>query len=340
VKRAGALLIVVAALVVTSSPLLAEPVTPSAHPSIAFDLPAQCHLRDDCWVVNYVDVDPGVAAADFQCRSRTYDGHDGIDLAVRDRAVMAQGVPVVATARGIVRRMRDGMADRGLSDAASREAIAGQECGNGVVIEHGEGWETQYCHLQQGSVRVTVGQFVESGQQLGNIGLSGKTEFPHVHLTVRHQGKVIDPFTGLPQSAGCGGGGASLWRDPRIVYEDVALYHAGFSGTVPRVQAIRDGLLDPPTLSAEADALVLWVDIFGVQVDDRLHFRLLTPDGHTLLDREDHLDKTQARYFAYAGIRRQGSRWPVGTYRGEVTLRREREPAHIVQTRVIMIPIQ
>jgi hypothetical protein len=253
---------------------------------------------------------------------------------------MAQGVPVVAAAPGIVRRMRDGMADRGLSNAASREAIAGQECGNGVVIEHGEGWETQYCHLQQGSVRVTVGQSVERGQQLGNIGLSGKTEFPHVHLTVRHRGKVIDPFTGLPQSAGCGGGGASLWRDPRIVYEDVALYHAGFSGTVPRSEAIRDGVLGPPTLPAEADALVLWIDIFGVQADDRLHFRLLTPDGRTLLDREDRLDKTQARYFAYAGIKRQGSRWPAGTYRGEVTLRRERDAADIVQTRVVTISIQ
>jgi hypothetical protein len=120
----------------------------------------------------------------------------------------------------------------------------------------------------------------------------------------------------------------------------VVFYHAGFAEAVPQVEAIRDGLLGPPKLSAEADALVLWVDIFGVQVDDRLHFRLLTPDGRTLLDREDRLDKTQARYFAYAGIKRQGERWPVGTYRGEVTLRRERDSAYIVQTRVVTISIQ
>lgn len=339
-KSAGALLIVLAALVMTPRPLLADPVIADRQEPISFDLPAQCRLRDNCWVVNYVDVDPGVAATDFQCRPRTYDGHDGIDLAVRDRAFMAQGVAVVAAASGAVRRVRDGMPDEGLSNAVSGQEAIGRECGNGVVIEHDEGWETQYCHLQQGSLRVAVGQSVERGQQLGLIGLSGKTEFPHIHFTVRHRGAVIDPFTGRPQSAGCGAGGPSLWRDPSVAYEDVALYHAGFSETVPRIEAIRDGILGPPTLSADADAMVLWIDIFGVQAEDRLRFRLLAPDGRTLLDREDHLDKTQARRFAYAGIRRQGDRWPVGTYRGEVTLRRDRDATLIVQTREVTVPIQ
>ena len=336
----GAIPVVVAALVVTSSPVLADPETASRQSPISFDLPAQCRLGDDCWVVNYVDVDPGAAATDFQCRSRTYEGHDGVDLAVCDRAVMAQGVPVVAAAPGTVRRVRDGMPDHGLSDAASHNAPASRECGNGVVIEHDKGWETQYCHLQQGSLRVAAEQSVGRGQQLGLIGLSGKTEFPHVHFTVRHRGTVTDPFTGRPQSAGCGVKGASLWRDPSVAYEDVALYHAGFAEAVPQVEAVRDGVLGPATLSADADAVVLWIDIFGVQAGDWLKFRLLAPDGRTLLDREDRLDKTQGRYFAYAGIRRQGSRWPAGTYRGEVTLRREREATHIVQTRVVTIPIQ
>jgi hypothetical protein len=315
-------------------------VIPNPQEPISFDLPAQCHLRDDCWVVNYVDVDLSVAARDFQCQARTYNGHDGIDLAVRDRAVMAQGVPVVAAAPGTVRRVRDGLPDQGLSNAESREAVAGRECGNGVVIAHNEWWETQYCHLQQGSLRVAAGQSVGRGQQLGLIGLSGKTEFPHVHFTVRHRGTVIDPYTGRPQSAGCGVKGVSLWRGLSVTYEDVALYHAGFAEKVPQVEAVRDGVPGPATLSAEAAALVLWIDIFGLQAGDRLHFHLVAPDGRTLLDREDRLNKTQARYFAYAGIRRQGSRWPAGTYRGEVTLRREREAAHIVQTRVVTIPIQ
>ena len=339
-RRAGSLLIVVAALVVSSSPVSANPVIANRQEPIALDLPALCRLGDDCWIVNYVDVDGGSEARDFQCRACTYNGHDGIDLAVRDRAVMVRGVPVVAAAPGTVRRVRDGVPDHAMSQAAAREARAGQECGNGVVIEHAEGWDTQYCHLRQGSLRVAVGQSVERGQKLGHIGLSGKTEFPHVHLTVRHHGAVIDPFTGRLPSVGCGSGGASLWRDAAVRYEDVALYHAGFAESVPRAAAIRDGLFDQATMAAEAESLVLWVDIFGVQAGDRLQFQLLAPDGHLILDRADRLGKTQARYFGYAGIRRQGGRWPAGSYRGEITLQREQEAVPLVHTRTVTIAVQ
>lgn len=339
-KRTGALLIVVTVFVTMPGPFSADPVRAQRQEAMSFDLPASCRLGDNCWVVNYVDVDPSAAARDFQCQARTYNGHDGIDLAVRDRAVMAQGVPVVAAAPGTVRRVRDSLPDQGISNAKSREAVVGRECGNGVVVEHDEGWETQYCHLQQGSLGVVVGQSVARGERLGNIGLSGKTEFPHVHFTVRHRGTVIDPFTGQPQSGECGVKETSLWRDPSVTYEDVALYHAGFTEKVPQVEAIRDGLLGPVTLPADADALVLWIDIFGVQAGDRLHFHLVAPDGRTLLDREDRLDKTQARYFAYAGIRRQGSRWPAGIYRGEVVLRRERDAASIARTRDMTIQVK
>ena len=53
----------------------------------AFVLPVACHPGKDCWVVNYVDVEPAMGAArDFRCHARTYDGHKGTDFAVRDMA--------------------------------------------------------------------------------------------------------------------------------------------------------------------------------------------------------------------------------------------------------------
>src|SRR6266511_4821866 len=159
------------------------------------DLPLVCRLGETCWVANYVDVDPTEAARDFRCKGRTYNTHDGTDFAIRDRGVMEQGVPVVASAPGIVRRVRDGVEDAALTDQASRTRIAGRECGNGVVLEHDGGWQTQYCHLRRGSIQVRVGERVERGSRLGMVGLSGKTEFPHVQLTVRRNGQVIDPFT-------------------------------------------------------------------------------------------------------------------------------------------------
>jgi len=313
----------IAACLVASGPLFAaDESRPASSPPFMLDLPAQCTVGENCWVVNYVDVDPGPLAKDLHCEARTYQGHDGTDLAIRDRASMEEGLAVLAAATGTVRRVRDGIADLGLSDAQSRDAVAGRECGNGVVIEHGDGWETQYCHLKQHSLRVRSGQAIEHGTPLGLIGLSGKTEFPHVHLTVRHHGVVIDPFTGLPNDAGCGRPGQSLWRDPRVAYEDVALYSAGFSGTEPKAEDIRRGGSDRTTMPADAPALVLWVDMFGVKAEDRLRFRITAPDGRILVDQTQRVERTQARRFAFAGRRRQGPSWPAGPYEGEILLQR------------------
>ena len=70
----------------------------------------------------------------------------------------------------------------------------------------------QYCHMMRGSIAVKTGDPIATGQTLGLVGLSGRTEFPHVHLQVMKDRKVIDPFVGLGQNAKCGLGKAPLWR--------------------------------------------------------------------------------------------------------------------------------
>ncbi len=296
---------------------------PSLDP-FELGLPLECRLGETCWVANYVDVDPATTAHDFRCHARTYQGHDGTDFAIRDLSVMAAGVPVRASAPGVVRSVRDGMADVALTDALSRERIAGRECGNGVVLDHEQGWQTQYCHVRRGTVRVKRGERVAHGQELGLVGLSGQTEFPHVHVTVRHQGQVIDPFTGQSSIAGCGRGGTSMWHtDQPVSYEPFALYHAGVAGSSPQIDAIRAGKIEDPPPSATSAALVLWVDILGVEAGDRLRFHLTGPDGVVVLDHVTAIAKTQARHFAFAGARRNADLWTPGTYRGEITLVRE-----------------
>lgn len=339
VSRSLHILILLIALLTSPSHLLADQALPDSSNAIALDLPAQCQSGETCWAVNYVDVDSSVAAKDFQCHERTYNGHDGIDLAIPDRGVMERGVSVIAAAPGTIRQVRDGAADVGLSKANSREAIAGRECGIGVVIDHGHGWETQYCHLKQHSMRITIGERVEQGSELGLIGLSGKTEFSHVHLTVRLDGQIIDPFTGRPREAGCGAPNHSLWRDPRITYEDVVLYHAGFASEEPQIDAIRGGHAVADALSADAATLVLWVDIFGVQANDRLRVQITTPDGCVILDRELRIDRTQARRFMFAGLRRQSPHWPSGTYHGAIRLQRGPELNALIKTRAVNVQI-
>ena len=302
--------------------------TADAPAAIALGLPLQCRPGATCWVANYVDVDPGPGMTDFRCGARSYDGHDGVDFAIRDRGVMAVGVPVVASAAGTIRNIRDGMEDTGLLVPGARSALKGKECGNGVVIDHDDGWQTQYCHLRKSSIIVKPGASVPTGTILGAVGMSGWAEFPHVHLAVRHLGTEVDPFTGLSAGTVCGQPAASLWRkDLQLEYEPAALYNAGFSAGPPDIQRIRAGNASAEPVTALSPALVLWVEILGVAQGDLVRFGITGPDGAALLTREQQVDKTQARRYIFMGKRRTRATWPAGEYRGKVTLIRARQGA-------------
>src|SRR5215217_8637787 len=98
-------------------------------------------------------------------------------------AAQARGVAVVAAAPGKVLRIREGVADVSVRQvgAAAVDAIG---CGNAVAIDHGAGWLSAYCHMARGSVRVKAGDTVTTGQPIGKVGLSGLTEFPHLHFEI------------------------------------------------------------------------------------------------------------------------------------------------------------
>jgi murein DD-endopeptidase MepM/ murein hydrolase activator NlpD len=188
--------------------------------AVELGLPVDCTPGRDCFIQNYVDNDPGPGRRDYACGPLSYDGHVGTDFRVPDRAAMLRGVAVVAAAPGVVRATRDGMADISIRETG-REAVAGREAGNSVLIDHGDGWETQYSHLRRDSVRVHPGDRVKAGAVLGLIGLSGLTEFPHVHFEVRHKGRPLDPFVGSEPVA-CGASGPGLWRAEireRVAYQ-------------------------------------------------------------------------------------------------------------------------
>ncbi|MEX5282166.1 M23 family metallopeptidase [Nitrospira tepida] len=300
---------------------------------LALSLPLDCRLTETCWVANYVDVNPGAQAQDFHCQPRTYDGHDGVDFAIRDLDQMHRGVSVIAAVSGTVRAIRNDMEDVLLEHDAAGRSITGRECGNGVVMDHDGGWQTQYCHLRRDSVRVRVGERVARGSELGLVGISGKTTFPHLHLTVRHNGKIVDPFTGLGLGAGCRSQGRSLWAEPQsIPYEEVALYNLGLSDEPPRIADIRRGQARQPGLDRTAQRLVLWVDLFGVQKGDRVRLRITGPHDQSLLDYEQVIDRTRARQFLFAGRSRTAPEWVEGLYNGEVILRRT-HPEKVFTTR-------
>jgi murein DD-endopeptidase MepM/ murein hydrolase activator NlpD len=302
----------------------AEPAPATAAPP-ELQLPIRCRPGHDCWLVNLVDLDPGPGVRDYLCRRYTYDGHKGTDIAVRDMRAVAAGVDVVAAAPGVVRGARDGMTDIDVS-VAGKDSVKGRECGNGVVIDHGGGWETQYCHMRKGSVVVKRDDKVVAGQKLGSVGHSGEAEFPHLHLSVRHDGQIVDPFVGIGRQANCGLGPKPLWRAEalnQLTGAMTAVFHVGFHDGKPEARDARNGVIGTPALDRAAEALVLWADIYWPDAGDELRLRIVGPDGRPVIDKAATIETTQARRFAFVGKKRTAAAWPAGDYLGEVTLVRD-----------------
>lgn len=286
---------------------------PALAGDIVLDLPVACTLGESCYIQHYLDRDPGPGAGDFGCGSATYEGHDGTDFALPTLADMARGVAVLAAAPGRVRAVRDGEADGAHAGGAD---VGGKECGNGVVIDHEGGWQTQYCHLKQGSVTVRPGQELAAGAPLGQVGMSGLADFPHLHLALRRDGEDIDPF--LPEAAaGCTmAPPQALWRSP-LPYVGGGLLQIGLSGAAPDYAQIKAGRSAAPAPATDAPALILWAYGFDSRAGDVIGFDITGPGGFAF-SHEAAIEKPQALFLRYGGKRAPPGGFAPGLYRATV----------------------
>lgn len=99
--------------------------------------------------------------------------HKGIDLGA------PRGTPVQAIADGTVSYAKGGF----------------RLCGTGVKLNHGGGYESVYCHLDEIAAGITTGGTVMRGQTIGYVGNTGnaRTTGPHLHFEIRRNGSSIDP---------------------------------------------------------------------------------------------------------------------------------------------------
>lgn len=130
--------------------------TEVATPPVRFDLPAKGRVSANFGLKRYFNEQPRKP-------------HSGIDIAA------PVGTPVVAPAPGLV-------------------VEVGEYFFNGrtVFIDHGQGLISMYNHLHR--VQVSPGTPVERGQQIGEIGATGRVTGPHLHWSVSLNNARVDPM--------------------------------------------------------------------------------------------------------------------------------------------------
>lgn len=94
--------------------------------------------------------------------------HKGMDIAA------SAGTPILAPRAGIV--------------AATGNYYFN---GNTVIVDHGQGYITMYCHLRE--IGVDEGQVVATGDNLGDVGATGRVTGAHLHFGTYLNGTAVDP---------------------------------------------------------------------------------------------------------------------------------------------------
>ena len=106
---------------------------------------------------------------------------------------------VLATADGVVVYARDDLPNGSPSDLHQRgfPDLLYQFPGNTIIIDHGNGEYTFYCHLNPGTKRVKVGDPVKQGQVIALLGYSNAGPMPHLHWQFM-DGPALYSAAGIP----------------------------------------------------------------------------------------------------------------------------------------------
>ena len=205
------------------------------------------------WPVS-ADIDIAVG---WNYEDGSYHGAADFELAI--------GGAVHAVAAGTVTRVLDGCRGSHLEGAADACSL-GDNCpiyrrggttahdGNIIVIDHGNGVTTRYCHLRAGGITVRPGDTVTQGQTIAASGASGEVLKPHLHFELNINGNPADPAAYLTRRTS-----PIANHNPVILLEAA---EAPVNGTLK----VRGWAYDPDNLSAPLETAIYIIQSDGSEI--------------------------------------------------------------------------
>jgi len=201
-------------------------------------MPSYSEVTDFYITNNFVDQNMAATnIGDFNCRTRTYDGHQGIDIDLWPftwSMMDNNHVAAIAAAPGRVVVVSVHRNNENNCNQAGQDST-----GNYIAIRHADSSTSYYFHLRTNSAQVTVGQQVVAGQVLAFVGSSGFSSNPHLHFEVNRNAVIFPQLAGLidPYWNTCNILNATSWWQSQKPYNEPAIVRVMSHGSRPSLTA-------------------------------------------------------------------------------------------------------
>lgn len=246
---------------------------------LRLQFPVNCTLGEDCFILFYPDAYNTSRQADHKCGLRTFDQNQATVITSHSIQQMLNGIAVLAAADGKVTKVRK---DSELSDDDNQYIKNSSEnCGNQVVISHGQGWETHYCFLKPDSILVSEKQLIQQGEQIAEMGSVGYTQsLPNLYFYVYHNNKTVDPFVGPMSYYACNTVQKPLW-DTMIPYQSINVIGAGVDDRpINRDYITEFGGMHKNRINSTSKNFGFWIFVAGLLDGDEEIFEVYEPGGN------------------------------------------------------------
>jgi hypothetical protein len=233
--RAGTNLLVLAASVLVAVQLVTTYQAPAQPVTVSSPLSGQWYVGQGghAELVNYHHVT--TAQRDALDILQVVDGQTHPASSTALDSYYIYGEPLLAPVDGVVTSVVDGLADQPIGSVDPDPA---NQAGNQVVIDAGAGRYIMVGHIRPGTIRVAVGDRVGAGQVIAQVGNSGNTDEPHIHIQAQNLPELdlgTDDPIGVLRSI----------RTFPLVFRDVALTRGGTVSTPAVADPRRGDLVSP-----------------------------------------------------------------------------------------------